>query len=330
MSKRTELPFFEGAEKKIEFAVRPSRRSLRELGDSWWTRIVETADARILSRISNGHCDAFLLSESSLFVWDNKALMITCGRTRLTDAALAVLDEFPPEDLAMFAYERKNEVLPHEQATSFYEDIDRLGRRLPGRAYQFGDEGAHHLYLFHLDRAYDLEPEDATVEILMYGLDDAVRSRFELTSPPDGRRLCERVGLDRILPGFDIDDHQFEPRGYSLNAIRDDRYLTVHVTPDEISSYASLETNARLGDDLSDLLDRVVGFFQPRSFDLITWERGQVSDARHGEFRVRSCVEQELSCGYRVRFTSLYRPQPRVGSAIELPLPEAQPPRRTG
>ncbi len=48
------------------------------------------------------------------------------------------------------------------------------------------------------------------------------------------------LGLD-WLEGYAVDDHYFRPSGYSLNAVRDDDYVTVHVTPDDHGSYASLE-----------------------------------------------------------------------------------------
>ena len=94
MKRRSELTFFEGTEKKIELVVRAGSPSLRQRGEAWWRRIVEKADAQILSSLSNASCDAYLLSESSLFVWDTKALIITCGRTRLTEAALVLLDAY--------------------------------------------------------------------------------------------------------------------------------------------------------------------------------------------------------------------------------------------
>ncbi len=329
VAKPEQPSFFEGTEKKIEIVLGPGP-SLRERGRPYWDRVVRRADARILSSIANEFCDAYLLSESSLFVFDRKLLLITCGQTRLTDAALGLLDDFSGDDLRMFVYERKNEVFPHRQASSFFDDVERLAQRVPGCALRFGNEDAHHLDLFHLDRRYEDEPEDATAEILMYGLLPEVRCRFAPSRPLGGERLCEKVGFDRILPGFQIDDHLFDPQGYSLNAIDGPRYLTIHVTPDEISSYASLETNAHLGGNLQTLLDRVVGFFQPRSFDLITWERGAAGSATRTPdsaaptpdgFHVSARVRQPLSCGYTVNFTSHHQPAGSPRPAQVLPIP---------
>ena len=62
--------FFEGPEKKVELALVPGKPSLRSRGHEYWKGIVAKANAQILSTISNEQMDAYLLSESSLFVTD--------------------------------------------------------------------------------------------------------------------------------------------------------------------------------------------------------------------------------------------------------------------
>ena len=64
------LPFFEGPEKKVELAVVDGHPSLRALGEAFWRGVVKAANADVLSVLSNAHLDAYLLSESSLFVYD--------------------------------------------------------------------------------------------------------------------------------------------------------------------------------------------------------------------------------------------------------------------
>ncbi len=314
--------FFEGAEKKFELTIDPALPSLRSLGQAWWEEVSSVAGARILSGISNAYCDAYLLSESSLFVFDHKVVMITCGRTRLPAAALAVLDRVPPERVEMFVYERKNEAFPHNQPTSFFDDVELLASRLPGKAYQFGDEDEHYLYLFQLERPMAFDAPDLTLEILMYGIASDALPLFRAAPGAMQGEVRRRAGLDRILPGFEYDEHVFQPGGYSLNAIRSDQYLAIHVTPDEISSYASLETNYRFDDgELSDITRNVVQIFRPRSHDLIVWTHGDraLNVDEHG-YRLKAHVAQELTCGYKVHFLNFYRPQTRTRRATELPL----------
>ena len=78
--------FFEGPEKKLEAVVTPDFPPLRSLGDDMWRSVVEAAGAKILSVLRSEHCDAYLLSESSLFVYDDWFAMMTCGQTTLVAA----------------------------------------------------------------------------------------------------------------------------------------------------------------------------------------------------------------------------------------------------
>jgi len=315
--------FFEGTEKKVELVIDPELPSLRQRGESFWRDIVVRARAEVLSCVSGSRCDAYLLSESSLFVFDHKMIMITCGRTTLPEAVLALLETVPPERVRLMIYERKNEIYPHRQPTCFFDDVRRLREPLPGTAWQLGHEDEHHLYLYHLDRCYEDDPDDATVEVLMYGLDDEVRTHFRTGDAKDTEAVRRRTGLDRVLPGFQVDDHLFQPGGYSLNAIRDDVYYTIHVTPEDVSSYASFETNQRFDsrDALAATVRQVLDAFRPRSWDLVVFDRRGDRSIESNGYHLHSRVSQSLNCGYRVRFMNFHRPDEREVPAIELPVP---------
>jgi S-adenosylmethionine decarboxylase len=312
------MPFFEGTEKKVELVIDTGLPSLRSLGEEYWIRVARRAGAQVLSRLTNQHCEAYLLSESSLFVYPHKMIMITCGQTRLAGAVRELLQTYPAEQVRFFVYERKNEVFPHIQPTSFFDDIRELNDLLPGKAFQFGSEDDHHLYLFHLDRPFRGDPKDTTAEILMYGLDEPVRQVFRRGA---GKRpVREQTGMAGLIPGFEIDDHLFEPSGYSLNAIRDDQYWTVHVTPERISSYASFETNYHFQGDLDDVAHRVLDFFRPRSFDVVLFDRTGAIPFDVERYRLKQHVAQELNCGYQVRFLSFFRPHEGIGRPLEIPV----------
>lgn len=307
--------FFEGTEKKVELVVDSSVPSLRGRGDAFWEAVVERSGAQILSRLDGPACEAYLLSESSLFVFDHKMIMITCGRTRLVAAVEALLEVVSPDNVRFFIYERKNEVFPHRQPTSFFDDVAELRRRLPGTAFRFGDEDEHHIYIYQLDRPFSGNADDLTLEILMHGIDPAVGAIFR---GGDRAVVRQRSGLDRVLPGFAADDHLFEPGGYSLNAIDGDLYWTVHVTPQETGSYVSFETNYRERGELDDLVGRVLGIFRPRSFDLLFFDPQGEWRFDDPSYRLRDHVTQAMRCGYRVRFMNFYRPQTGPRQAIEL------------
>ena len=74
---------FEPAEKKFLFQTHPTSGDLRELPTSFWSTIVNACGGEILSTLKTTSCRAHVLSASSLFIWRNKALLITCGETKL-------------------------------------------------------------------------------------------------------------------------------------------------------------------------------------------------------------------------------------------------------
>ena len=85
---------FEGSEKKVEVVFSPTREPLRNLSDSFWKKLCNKAQTRVVSRFSNSFCDSYVLSESSLFVWDHRLLMLTCGGTSLVNATLSLFKTF--------------------------------------------------------------------------------------------------------------------------------------------------------------------------------------------------------------------------------------------
>jgi len=311
--------FFEGPEKKVELILAPGRPSLRAAGDPRWEAVVRAARAQVLSKRSTDAVDAYLLSESSLFVWDDHFTLITCGATRMADAVEEALTFVRPEDVAFLALERKNEHFPHEQPTSFYDDARRLQRRVPGRAIRFGDEHSHCIQLFHSERPFVPDADDVTLEVLMHGIYERAAA-FRGERPDDVAR-ARATGVGEVLPGFAVDDYQFTPNGYSLNAIRGRDYFTLHVTPERLGSYASFETNADFRADPDDLVRRVVEVFRPESFDVLAFVPGgePVALSPPG-YRVRKHVHDPDVAGYAVTFQHFYRPSPSPERPAELEL----------
>jgi len=314
---------FEGTEKKFELTIGEGGPGLRSLGRPFWGRLVELADATILSSISSGSCDAYLLSESSLFVWDRKILMITCGTTRLPRAAVALLEELDLAAVTGFFYERKNEMFPHMQPTSFLDDAETFARKLPGRAYQFGHKDLHHLNLFSLERDGGAAADDGTIEMLMYGLDEEVRERFSR-----GRQGAEWLHADSSLAGHVtdaiVDEHQFEPSGYSLNALAGDRYSTLHVSPNTVGSYASFETNLVHPKEMGPLVEDVAKLFRPRAFDLVVFDVESTGVPIMPGYQILAHQACRLRSGYEVHFMSFHRPAPGIHPPDELPLVQGE------
>ncbi|MGE4131346.1 MAG: adenosylmethionine decarboxylase [Bdellovibrionales bacterium] len=294
---------FEGSEKKFEMVCRGA--NWRTRGDGFWGEVVAACGARILSKVQTDQLTAFLLSESSLFVWDERVTMITCGRTNLARAAAFLIDVMGPDKVEFITYERKNEYYPHQQRTDFYRDVELLQARIGGRAFRFGCPDEHHLFLFHGEKPFRPQGADCTLEILMYNLRGPSRDVF------DGKRPIEKVReatrLDQIFTGFELDDHLFEPCGYSANAIKGSEYYTIHVTPEEDGSYVSFETNVKLGNRKTTVLRSVTEVFQPESFDVIFFHpEKELPPFEFSPFIQRNYVRQTLSCGYEVGFSTYF------------------------
>ena len=311
--------FFEGPEKKLEVVVTPDFPPLRSLGEQAWRDIVEAAGAQMISVLQSEHCAAYLLSESSLFVFDDWFVLITCGRTTLVDAIPQLLRSIPSESIAFLVYERKNEHFPEHQPTTFYEDARRLQAMLPGRALCFGDEHGRYVQMFHTTRPYTPEKNDPTLEVLMHLIDEEVAAHFAQPRVSDDTSVAVSSGIDAILPGFTTSEYVFDPAGYSLNAVKGEEYYTFHVTPEKTGSYVSFETNYDFRGDLRGLVGSIVELFRPSVFDVVTFLTEAEPELTIASYQLGDHVVQALG-GYRVSYFQYFLPPsgPRSARQIEL------------
>jgi S-adenosylmethionine decarboxylase len=87
-------PVFEGSEKRISVsfsprgtgAPAPPAAGLRTLTRSQLDAMLELAACEIVSVRNGVSFDAYVLSESSLFVYPDRMVLKTCGTTRLLDS----------------------------------------------------------------------------------------------------------------------------------------------------------------------------------------------------------------------------------------------------
>lgn len=312
---------FEGSEKKVEVVVSDNLPSLRSLGKDFWSGIVDKAEAKILSTISSEACDAYLLSESSLFVWDTCFTMITCGRTTLINAVGAFSEAMGNESIQSLIFERKNEYFPRHQKTDFYEDARQLNKIFPGKAFRFGQADDHHLYIYHLGKPYKPSADDCTLEILMYDLQGAGKEVFACENQTV-ESIRDKAGVHAIFEGFEVDDFAFDPCGYSLNALKGKDYYTIHVTPEEQGSYVSFETNYNLAYGIKTTLHRVLEVFQPNAFDVIVFRPKNQDSQDHAitveGYNKKTTVKQALDCGYDVSYTYHYKKIEDIQGAMPL------------
>lgn len=89
-------PVFEGSEKRLEVEFAQTGRApgagLRAIAREQLDELMTLAHCCIVSSRSNAHFDAYVLSESSLFVYADKWILKTCGTTRLLQSVPRLLE----------------------------------------------------------------------------------------------------------------------------------------------------------------------------------------------------------------------------------------------
>lgn len=296
---------FEGSEKKLEFILHPETHPAVSAGEGEWERVVRSCGADIVSRMAAPSARAFVLSESSLFVWEDRILLITCGQTNLVRAVPEIVDIVGRENVALVFYERKNMHFPHMQPTDFETDVRRLRNHFPGKSRRLGPADDDHVNVFCSTPTAASPEFDGTLQVLMHDLAPEVMDHFSAGAAGQAAPEMPVSRLSGLCRGMQTDSHFFKPRGYSLNGIRGKHYCTVHVTPQPEGSYASFETNTA-GGDLSGMIEETIAIFRPGRFSVV-WAangggRGPFPDAV-GNGRISGYAITEKSgcafdCGY--------------------------------
>jgi len=367
---------FEGPEKLIEIWFKPPKERLDELNEidnegntkglglrtvekEVWDDMLTIVRAQILSITSNQYQDAYLLSESSMFVSPYRFMIKTCGTTTLLNAVPKILEIAKQhcglDSISAFFYSRKCFMFPDRQERphgSWNDEVDFLEKIFPEcnyntSAYVVGKLNRDHWNLY-MATPYDEEvlkytnsiadlpqeifeekietiinndkkntnkfdkdgisEDDFTLEILMSGLDQKRMKNFWRTEEekrevmeieergdvyvkgPTEERVYEQTGLKAIFPQAQMDHYVFNPCGYSSNALLGEHYYSVHVTPEDICSYASFECNLPLGNPLNqynsynELINKVLNVFNPKQFVITLFTRkpegtlGQIRD----------------------------------------------------
>lgn len=170
---------FEGPEKLLEvwFAPAPDalpvgtkKNGLKAVSPETWTEMLDLVNCKVLSVIESEHIDAYLLSESSMFVFPHKLILKTCGTTTLLLGLrrmlrIAALQAgFPSENTGSVEnvktaatpyrvfYSRKNFLFPEKQQgphRSWKDEVKYLDDMfLGGSAYMVGKMNGDHWYLY--------------------------------------------------------------------------------------------------------------------------------------------------------------------------------------
>jgi S-adenosylmethionine decarboxylase len=287
---------------------------LDDLNDDFWSKLVNCCNAKIISVVSNDHCKAFLLSESSLFVWHDRFVILTCGITQLVKSVEYFVQHFDHEILEHVSYQRKNEYFSHAQPSCFGDDVAVLSRYLTGKAYRFGELDSHHNYIFHQENTYKIQRHEKTYGFLAYQMGEKASSILTREGLSATEIRCF-LQLEQLFPNFTFDDHVFKPYGYSINGIHENNYLTIHITPQVSSSYISIESNI----NLIKLAPIFLAVLAPQSFDLLGFNEYDftqlLADFVPNAYVSKSRIKETLSNEHHVCFANYILPQQMFSSA---------------
>ncbi|KAH3662405.1 hypothetical protein OGAPHI_005657 [Ogataea philodendri] len=221
---------FEGPEKLLEIWFADSetctdsvfsKGTLRDIPLPEIESMLDLVSCKIMSKISSKEMDAYLLSESSLFVFPHKMILKTCGTTATLLCLSKVLELVVEycgyvysnlENIHKIFYSRRSFMFPHKQNEihrCWDNELGWLNKYFPpeqSKAYIVGDLSKDHWYLYlngngtveqspRVPKAgsqvgYPLSPvisngacsaNDETFEMLMTELDPTASEMFQLS-----------------------------------------------------------------------------------------------------------------------------------------------------
>jgi len=275
---------FEGPEKKFEitFGTDPNNpQGLRKLTTEEWQEVLNLGHLLILSEKKNELFDSYLLSESSLFVYPNKAIIKTCGISSplLCTPALKEISKNLNIPIESVSFSRRSFICPQGQCyphRSIDEEEKYLRKHFPGgETKQLGDVNSDHWYLYSAKLRDDAKIDDVpSFEMTMTGVmnENALKLFWKSDEKEEGT-VSERSGFAQLTPGADIDEYSFTPCGFSYNGLKDNGFVTVHITPELPLCYISFETNIS-GLNYENIVNQLVARFEPAHFTVLIMNNG--------------------------------------------------------
>ncbi|KAG8067125.1 hypothetical protein GUJ93_ZPchr0005g14730 [Zizania palustris] len=257
---------FEGFEKRLELLFTHEvvgggglQHGLRLLPVEALREALDAVQCAVVSAAGNEVFDAYVLSESSLFLYPSRVILKTCGTTRLLRAVPVLLRASGELGLRLRScrYSRGSYLFPEAQPfphADFADEVRYLDGAVPGelrfrRSAVMPSRGSHrwHVYSASTSDGSGEAPQLTVIEVCMTELDRTLASQFyqrpgdARTSHAIGDEMTAASGIGGVNPRSLVCAYAFAPCGYSMNGLDGARYATVHVTPEDGHSYASYE-----------------------------------------------------------------------------------------
>lgn len=207
---------FEGPEKLLELwffdseAAIPqhiSSEGLRSIPLEDWVEVLDLVNCKVLSMKSSNEVDAYLLSESSLFVFAHKIILKTCGTTTTLSCLDKVFEifnkrlcpDFQSKDIVKIFYSRRSFMFPLKQKhvhRDWKHEVALLSKFFDnGKSYVVGDfTSDDHWYLYMGGKGGNggntaEKSADQTFEILMTELDTEKAKVWETSRKPGSESI---------------------------------------------------------------------------------------------------------------------------------------------
>lgn len=181
---------FEGPEKLLELWFEPPKgesKGLLDVPRKVWEAMLDLVHCKVLSILSYTNVDAYVLSESSLFVYSDHLVLKTCGTTTLLEGVPSILSivkehtALNPECSRVF-YSRRSFLFPDKQIgphRSWSEEVKALKEHFPlGQSIACGPSKAERWHLFMYSNNTASTPAKPSLEMMMTGLDTTACDLF--------------------------------------------------------------------------------------------------------------------------------------------------------
>jgi len=291
---------FEGTEKRLEFSFSTSTtcsKGMRNISYQTWSCLLVKAKCSILHSITNEMVDAYLLSESSLFVYPFSVILKTCGTTIPLTIVSDIIDlanslNLPINYLKYSHCPYKFTQLQPPLYQSFQSEIKQLASIISPQTKTL-ILGSEQWFIYYL--IWQADQFKPLLEISLVDLNPSSMKYFclpsQFTSPLD---CATQLGLTHLhgltSDHLIVDPFQFDPCGFSLNAIINDIYYTIHITPELNCSFVSFESNV----DPSVyqlLIHQIITIFQPNHFTILS---SSLNDLSLTNYQLLTNINQDL------------------------------------
>jgi len=280
------LPFFEGTEKRLELVFSQNLdepQGFRKISTEEWNQVLHVADCLVLSDSTQSSAiNSYILSQSSLFVTPFRVVLKTCGTSSLLHVIPLLMEHAKKLNtkIETVFFSHQNYVYPDRQPAPHHDivtEAEYLQQYFPGQLKTLGsmEDGCHWSFFTNnrVGTQYPVNHSLHSLEIMMSELDKDVMKQFHYFDGDTTPKLLARTGISNILLGCDqVDGYIFQPWGFSMNALKDDIFVTIHVTPEDHGSYVSYETNLSFHslDELRATIRKVLEVFKPGKFCIVT------------------------------------------------------------